>query len=94
MGNANTVSNQLTIAGFDDISFHRSDKPITAGSGVQEAIDLVTSIGPAGEILRLAGEKADPFRPHRLGARRVAEKESLRARPSRLPSEYPMRGLA
>ncbi len=63
MGNANTVSNQLTIAGFEDISFHRSDKPITAGSGIQEAIDLVTSIGPAGEILRLAGEKAEPFRP-------------------------------
>jgi ubiquinone/menaquinone biosynthesis C-methylase UbiE len=63
MGNANTVSNQLTIAGFEDISFYRSDKPITAGSGVQEAIDLVTSIGPAGEILRLAGEKAEPFRP-------------------------------
>ena len=63
MGNANTVSNQLTIAGFEDISFYRSDKPITVGGGVEEAISMVTSLGPAGEILRLAGEKADPFRP-------------------------------
>jgi ubiquinone/menaquinone biosynthesis C-methylase UbiE len=63
MGNANTVSNQLTIAGFEEITFHRSDKPIVAGNGVEEALGLVTSLGPAGEILRLAGEKADPFRP-------------------------------
>ena len=63
MGNANTVSDQLKIAGFDDITFHRSDRPITAGGGIEEAVGLVTSLGPAGEILRLAGEKAEPFRP-------------------------------
>ncbi|MGH2837356.1 MAG: class I SAM-dependent methyltransferase [Thermoleophilaceae bacterium] len=63
MGDANTVSNQLTIAGFEDINFYRSDRPIVVGGGVEEALELVTSIGPAGEILRLAGEKADPLRP-------------------------------
>ena len=63
MGNPNTVSEQLVIAGFEDISFDRSDKPIVVGGGVEEALELVTSIGPAGEILRLAGEKAEPFRP-------------------------------
>ena len=63
MGNPNTVSNQLEIAGFEDITFHRSDKPITVGGDVEEALKVVTSLGPAGEILRLAGDKADPFRP-------------------------------
>src|SRR5919107_4394158 len=63
MGNPNTVSSQLAIAGFEDITFHRSDKPITVGGDVEEALAVVTSLGPAGEILRLAGEKADPVRP-------------------------------
>lgn len=62
MGNPNTVSNQLTIAGFEDVSFYRSDKPITVGHDVEEALAVVKSLGPAAEILRLAGEKADPFR--------------------------------
>ena len=62
MGNPNMVSNQLTIAGFEDIAFYRSDKPITVGASVDEALEMVTSLGPAGEILRLAGEKAEPFR--------------------------------
>jgi len=63
MGNPNTVSNQLTIAGFEDVTFTRSDKPIVVGASVDEALEMVTSLGPAGEILRLAGEKADPVRP-------------------------------
>jgi hypothetical protein len=63
MGNPNTVSNQLTIAGFEDITFYRSDKPITVGADVEEALEVVKSLGPAGEILRLAGEKAEPFLP-------------------------------
>jgi ubiquinone/menaquinone biosynthesis C-methylase UbiE len=63
MGDANTVSNQLTIAGFEDIAFHRSDKPIVVGADVEEALEMVTALGPAGEILRLAGEKAEPVRP-------------------------------
>ncbi len=32
--------------------------PITIGSDLEEAVELVMSIGPAGEILRLAGERA------------------------------------
>ena len=63
MGNPNTVSEQLKIAGFEDISFYRSDKPIKVGGDVEEALEVVKSLGPAGEILRLAGEKADPFMP-------------------------------
>ena len=63
MGNPNTVSEQLKIAGFEDISFYRSDKPIKVGGDVEEALEVVKSLGPAGEIIRLAGENAEPFVP-------------------------------
>ena len=36
----------------------RCDIPILIGNDVDEAIELVMSLGPAGEILRLAGERA------------------------------------
>jgi ubiquinone/menaquinone biosynthesis C-methylase UbiE len=58
MAGADMTSDVLLHAGFTDIAFHRCDRPITVGRDVDEAIALVTSIGPAGEILRLAGDRA------------------------------------
>lgn len=58
MGNADTTSAILLSAGFEEISLTRCDVPITIGTDLQEAVDFVMSIGPAGEILRLAGERA------------------------------------
>ncbi len=58
MADADTTSEVLTHAGFQDICFHRCDEPILIGRDMQEAIDFVTAIGPAGEILRLAGDRA------------------------------------
>jgi SAM-dependent methyltransferase len=58
MADADTTSDILTHAGFVDISFRRCDIPILIGHDVQEAIDLVMALGPAGEILRLAGDRA------------------------------------
>jgi SAM-dependent methyltransferase len=58
MANADTTSGILLSAGFHDIALRRCDIPITIGSDIEEAVDLVMSIGPAGEILRLAGERA------------------------------------
>jgi SAM-dependent methyltransferase len=58
MANADTTSEILTIAGFEDIALRRCDIPILVGNDVEEAIDLVMAIGPAGEILRLAGDRA------------------------------------
>jgi SAM-dependent methyltransferase len=58
MANADTVSDQLKIAGFQDISLYRSDIPILAGRDLDEAIALVMALGPAGELLRLAGDDA------------------------------------
>jgi SAM-dependent methyltransferase len=58
MGNADTTSGILVSAGFEQISLLRCDKPILIGVDLDEAVDFVMSIGPAGEILRLAGERA------------------------------------
>jgi ubiquinone/menaquinone biosynthesis C-methylase UbiE len=58
MANADTTSGILLSAGFQDIALRRCDIPITIGLDIDEAVELVMSIGPAGEILRLAGERA------------------------------------
>ena len=58
MANADTTSGVLLSAGFADVTLHRCDIPILVGNDVDEAIDLVMSLGPAGELLRLAGDRA------------------------------------
>jgi SAM-dependent methyltransferase len=58
MAGADTTSEILVQAGFEEIALHRCDLPILIGGTVDEAIDLVTALGPAGEILRLAGDRA------------------------------------
>ena len=39
-------------------ALHRHDEPITIGADVDEAIDMLMALGPAGEILRLQGDRA------------------------------------
>ena len=58
MANADTTSGILTSAGFEDITLRRCDMPIKSGDDVEEAIDLTMDLGPAGEILRLQGDRA------------------------------------
>ena len=58
MAGADTTSDILLHAGFVDVGLRRCDIPIPVGRDVDEAIDLVMSLGPAGEILRLAGDRA------------------------------------
>jgi SAM-dependent methyltransferase len=58
MANADTVTDVLLHAGWEDLSLRRCDIDILAGNDLDEAIDLVMSIGPAGESLRLQGDRA------------------------------------
>jgi ubiquinone/menaquinone biosynthesis C-methylase UbiE len=58
MAGADTTSEILVHAGFEDIVFHRHDEPITIGADIDEAIELLMALGPAGEILRLQGDRA------------------------------------
>jgi ubiquinone/menaquinone biosynthesis C-methylase UbiE len=58
MADADTTSEVLIHAGFTDISLRRCDIPIIIGADIEEALDFVMALGPAGEILRLAGDGA------------------------------------
>jgi SAM-dependent methyltransferase len=58
MADADTTSEILGLAGFADIALRRCDIPITIGRDIEEALELVMALGPAGEILRLAGDRA------------------------------------
>ena len=63
MANADTVTDQLLHSGFTDISLTRCDIEIMSGKDADEAIEMVMSIGPAGEILRLQGDRAAHLLP-------------------------------
>lgn len=58
MANADTTSGILVSAGFEDVTLRRCDLPFKAGNDVDEAVELTMDLGPAGEILRLQGERA------------------------------------
>jgi SAM-dependent methyltransferase len=58
MANADTVSGILLAAGLEDVTLRRCDLPIRIGRDLDEAVEMVMALGPAGEILRLAGERA------------------------------------
>jgi SAM-dependent methyltransferase len=78
MAGADTTSDILTHAGFTDISLTRSDLDILGGTTLDEALDLVMSIGPAGEILRLQGDRAAPLLPKVDAALREGLSEYVR----------------
>ena len=68
MASPDVVSAQLLKAGFERPCFERYDAAICIGETVDEAVEFGMEMGPAGEILRLAG--ADGER-HRWEVRRV-----------------------
>ena len=71
MANADTVTEQLRIAGFEAIELRRSDLPMPMGT-LDNAVDLTMAIGPAGEVLRLWGDRAEEIRPRIAGEIRTA----------------------
>jgi ubiquinone/menaquinone biosynthesis C-methylase UbiE len=58
MSGADTTSDILLAAGFEDVDLYRCDLPILIGHDVEQALELVMALGPAGEILRLSGDRA------------------------------------
>ena len=63
MANADTVTEQLTIAGFEQISLQRCDLPIKIGGDLDHAVEFNMALGPAGEVLRLWGDRVEEIRP-------------------------------
>jgi hypothetical protein len=79
MAGADTTSAILLSAGFEDIAFHRRDLPFKLGRDLDHAVEYVLALGPAGEVMRLAGEDAVRLRPRIEAAMRelLAEWETL-----------------
>jgi SAM-dependent methyltransferase len=63
MNNADTVAEQLVIAGFERPTFTRLDLPMKLGNDLDEAVRLNMAIGPAAELIRLSGDEAEKIRP-------------------------------
>jgi SAM-dependent methyltransferase len=63
MANADTVSEQLTIAGFERISLQRCDLPLKIGNDLDHAVEFNMALGPAGEVLRLWEDRIEEIRP-------------------------------
>jgi SAM-dependent methyltransferase len=53
MANADTVSEQLQIAGFERPTLTRCDLPIRIGNDLDHAVEFNMAIGPAAELLRI-----------------------------------------
>ncbi|MGB7589217.1 MAG: class I SAM-dependent methyltransferase [Solirubrobacterales bacterium] len=72
MADADTTSQILLNAGFENIELQRCDIPITIGRDLDDAVEFVMALGPAGEVIRLAGPDAERVRPTIAAALREA----------------------
>ncbi|HVY31546.1 MAG TPA: class I SAM-dependent methyltransferase [Polyangiaceae bacterium] len=72
MRSPDLVSDQLKAAGFRQIGFERNDIDICIGRDIDEAIAFSMSLGPAGEIMRLAGDVGRAREPEVMAALREA----------------------
>jgi SAM-dependent methyltransferase len=72
MADPDIVRAQLRAAGFEDVQFQRHDCAIMMGADIDQAVAFQLAIGPAGEIVREAGEQAQRIRPRIEDALREA----------------------
>jgi SAM-dependent methyltransferase len=63
MAGADTVSDQLKFAGFEEITLQRCDLPIKIGNDLDQAVEFNMSLGPAGEVLRLWEDRIEEIKP-------------------------------
>lgn len=64
MADADTVSEQLQIAGFEFPTFTRCDLPLKLGDDLDHAVRFNMSIGPAAELLRICpADEVERLRP-------------------------------
>ncbi|HUO44210.1 MAG TPA: class I SAM-dependent methyltransferase [Burkholderiales bacterium] len=70
MAGADMVSAMLQAAGFSGITFERFDADICIGRDLDEAVEFAMALGPAGEIIRLAGADGEKLKPEVIAALR------------------------
>jgi SAM-dependent methyltransferase len=63
MANADTVSDLLRHAGYEDIGLARQDLPYKIGNDLEHAVAFNMALGPAAEVLRMWGDRVDEIRP-------------------------------
>ncbi|MGH8041899.1 MAG: class I SAM-dependent methyltransferase [Rudaea sp.] len=68
MAGPDMVSMMLRGAGFERINFERYDCDICIGRDLDDAIEFAMALGPAGEIIRLAGEEGKQSKPQVIAA--------------------------
>ncbi len=86
MSSADVTSDILGRAGFRDVSFERHDAPVCIGRDVREAIEFAMALGPAGEVMRLAGEDGEQRRPAVIAALKAGLTPYLTAEGVVMPS--------
>ncbi len=62
----------LKHAGYEDIRLARQDLPYKIGNDLEHAVEFSMALGPAAEVLRMWGERADEIRPTIADALRKA----------------------
>jgi SAM-dependent methyltransferase len=73
MANADTVSEQLQIAGFESPTLTRMDISMKVGDDLDHAVDFAMALGPAAELLRICpADQVDELRPKLAGEIREA----------------------
>jgi SAM-dependent methyltransferase len=63
MADADTLTDVLKHAGYEDIGLVRQDLPYKIGKDLEHAVAFNMALGPAAEVLRMWGERVDDIRP-------------------------------
>jgi SAM-dependent methyltransferase len=63
MADADTVSDVLKHAGYEDVRLARQDLPYKIGNDLEHAVAFNMALGPAAEVLRMWGDRVDEIRP-------------------------------
>jgi ubiquinone/menaquinone biosynthesis C-methylase UbiE len=70
MAGPDMVSAMMKAAGFERIAFERYDTAICIGRNLDDAVEFAMALGPAGEIIRLAGAEGERLKPQVVEALR------------------------
>jgi ubiquinone/menaquinone biosynthesis C-methylase UbiE len=79
MSGPDMVSTMLRSAGLERITFERYDCDICIGRDLADAVEFAMALGPAGEIIRLAGEEGEKRKPQIVAALREVLQPFVRA---------------
>ena len=70
MSGPDMVSSMMTGVGYTHVGFERFDADICIGRNLDDAVEFAMALGPAGEIMRLAGSEGERLKPQVVAALR------------------------